>query len=144
MWCLQCECLKCICPFLTSVQMAGNAIITHRWNYRQCKQSSLFGHRVLLSFCCCCWIMCFGKPLTKVFVWLPTSVAVITRFCCGWDGESGLIPGNLGQGSENKWLEKRLQHPATQRFHTYEMILLVLWANKSLSGKTLPPYWLIR
>lgn len=38
----------------------------------------------------------------------------------------GLIPGNLGQRSESKLLEKRLQHPATPRFHMYEMISLVL------------------
>lgn len=35
------------------------------------------------------WIMCFGKPLTKVFVWQPATVAVITCFCCGRDCESG-------------------------------------------------------
>lgn len=44
----------------------------------------------------------------------------------------GLIPGNLGQRSENKLLEKRiLQHSTHSAYET--AISLVLWANKYLS-----------
>lgn len=76
-----------ICPF-SSAQMMGNAALTDRQNSRysenQCKQSSLSGWRVLLSFGC---HMCFGKLRTKVFAWqiclAALSVAVIRCFCYG-------------------------------------------------------------
>lgn len=59
--------------------------------------------------------MCFGKPLTKVFVWLLLLLHVFVAYEMV---KMGLTPGNLGQRSENKLLEK--QHPATPHFHTYE------------------------
>ena len=50
-------------------------------------------HYLTMEFCkafvAVSWIMCFGKPLAKVLVCLPASVAVITCFCCGCDGENG-------------------------------------------------------
>lgn len=72
------------------------------------------------------------KYLLGRFVWQRCLLLLLDVFVMDEIVKVGLIPGNLGQRSENKLLEKRiLQHSTHSAYET--VISLVLWANKYLS-----------
>ncbi len=115
--------------FNKSVQTAGNAIITKRWNYRRhAKRSPMqtiitmwtWGFAELLSPSVG---LCVLASLRLKFLFGCIRLLLLLHvFVADETVKVGLIPGNLGQRSDNKLLKKRLQHPATPHFRSYEII----------------------
>lgn len=126
--------------FNKSVQMAGNAIITNRWNYRhykkkkkkaaRCKQSSLFGRRVLLSFCCHQLDYVFEVSLSLKYLFGCLRLSPCYYMFCFVADE--MVKVGL---RENNSLEEEASAASrnTARSRT-KMIPPVLHANESLPG----------
>lgn len=105
-WCLHCPIPSFFSPFLTKL-----------FKWRECHYNKLAKLQVLLNvdqrklwptvwlcgfaklFVIVCWIVCFGKPLNQVFVWLPAFVPA--RFFAEM-ANIGLIPLNLERRNGKK------------------------------------------
>lgn len=123
--CLRCLYLLCICFHFSKVDWKQLAQLWVLQNVDQFKQPSAF---LLWSFgkafVTVCRIMRFDELLCESVC----SVAYVCCcycmfFCCGWDAEGGMIPGNLGHWNENKWFQRRLKDPAFTHVRSEFLIL---------------------